>query len=778
MYNGLKVEFSKTVKEGECFIKFLNATIEDALSRRYILLKLKGCLSSLHGLYFKQLTSLENENPREILNNQITGKNKTAREKDETSVKSFSFKDLNLQKQVIDNTTRSSSNNSYKSEELVVVLNIIDWFCLRKSCSCVVNNYEGAASSTVVEIADLSAFYRFSVAKEVILSPILSNETNLLLMQSPVTSQYRYNPGTLPPPGHVVAQLMFKIVRKGSLISLRLLDGSLLLLAITEIFFSGPSRLKSTKDDFFAVSSECSVVVTRETPETLVSLRHYSTLFLPDLKLFGALLASNIATGILISGSSKIADKSTLIRNFCCTSGKNFLEIDFSTLISTEEFFCASEKYKLSFALKGFYKRASIRRPCVILFDDLESLFPRNVDDEDLLQLRYTFVTLFSNPHEEISIIGITSNESHVHPSVLPAFIDKVSIKEISQCQRIALLEEKLTSFRLEGVDKEDLAEVCQGLEAVDLFLFFRSLIDCDGSTPVTLDDYRALSKKIRLRRSGKDKMVDHVSFDSICGLSHVKESLRRTVLSFFKHRDLFGQTKFTLNNGLLLYGPPGTGKTMIAKALAYEASAQFLSFNIPELIYSEIGESEKRISTIYARARSMAPCVLFFDEMQAVFGHRDVSTTFERTVLSQLLYELDSSSPLSGVFLLGAPATNAPWSVDPSLLRPGRLDEAIFVSPPDLDTREELIRRLLAGRPVSSLVDTKLVAAKTPLFTGADLKHLLQVAIVHSMKRILQNSPDREEICKEDLEAAMESCRPSITERMMEEYSKWKLLS
>jgi hypothetical protein len=93
-----------------------------------------------------------------------------------------------------------------------------------------------------------------------------------------------------------------------------------------------------------------------------------------------------------------------------------------------------------------------------------------------------------------------------VHPSVLPAFIDKVSIKEISQCQRIALLEEKLTSFRLEGVDKEDLAEVCQGLEAVDLFLFFRSLIDCDGSTPVTLDDYRALSKKIRLRRSGKDK--------------------------------------------------------------------------------------------------------------------------------------------------------------------------------------------------------------------------------------------------------------------------------
>jgi SpoVK/Ycf46/Vps4 family AAA+-type ATPase len=329
------------------------------------------------------------------------------------------------------------------------------------------------------------------------------------------------------------------------------------------------------------------VELQRETPETLVSLRHYSTLFLPDLKLFGALLASNIATGILISGSSKI-DKSTLIRNFCCTSGKNFLEIDFSTLISTEEFFCASEKYKLSFALKGFYKRASIRRPCVILFDDLESLFPRNVDDEDLLQLRYTFVTLFSNPHEEISIIGITSNESHVHPSVLPAFIDKVSIKEISQCQRIALLEEKLTSFRLEGVDKEDLAEVCQGLEAVDLFLFFRSLIDCDGSTPVTLDDYRALSKKIRLRRSGKDKMVDHVSFDSICGLSHVKESLRRTVLSFFKHRDLFGQTKFTLNNGLLLYGPPGTGKTMIAKALAYEASAQFLSFNIPELIYSE----------------------------------------------------------------------------------------------------------------------------------------------------------------------------------------------
>ncbi|XP_063934496.1 uncharacterized protein LOC135146264 isoform X3 [Zophobas morio] len=601
MYNGLKVEFSKTVKEGECFIKFLNATIEDALSRRYILLKLKGCLSSLHGLYFKQLTSLENENPREILNNQITGKNKTAREKDETSVKSFSFKDLNLQKQVIDNTTRSSSNNSYKSEELVVVLNIIDWFCLRKSCSCVVNNYEGAASSTVVEIADLSAFYRFSVAKEVILSPILSNETNLLLMQSPVTSQYRYNPGTLPPPGHVVAQLMFKIVRKGSLISLRLLDGSLLLLAITEIFFSGPSRLKSTKDDFFAVSSECSVVVTRETPETLVSLRHYSTLFLPDLKLFGALLASNIATGILISGSSKIADKSTLIRNFCCTSGKNFLEIDFSTLISTEEFFCASEKYKLSFALKGFYKRASIRVKTIysaFFFVDVLCrghvsyyLMISRVFSPEMWMMRtccscVTLSSLFSRTLT--NIIGITSNESHVHPSVLPAFIDKVSIKEISQCQRIALLEEKLTSFRLEGVDKEDLAEVCQGLEAVDLFLFFRSLIDCDGSTPVTLDDYRALSKKIRLRRSGKDKMVDHVSFDSICGLSHVKESLRRTVLSFFKHRDLFGQTKFTLNNGLLLYGPPGTGKTMIAKALAYEASAQFLSFNIPELIYSE----------------------------------------------------------------------------------------------------------------------------------------------------------------------------------------------
>jgi transitional endoplasmic reticulum ATPase len=227
-------------------------------------------------------------------------------------------------------------------------------------------------------------------------------------------------------------------------------------------------------------------------------------------------------------------------------------------------------------------------------------------------------------------------------------------------------------------------------------------------------------------------------------------------------------RAKLKGTKGILLSGPPGTGKTLLAKAVATESEANFISVKGPELFSKWVGETEKGIREVFRKARQAAPTVLFFDEMDSLAPVRgsDLGTHVTEQAVSQLLTELDGLEELRNVIILGA--TNRVELIDPALLRPGRFDSIITVPMPDLEARKQIAAIHLNGKPTS--IDPSFVSEKTEGFSGADIAGLIENATRRATRRYLQAHPneDRPEeltITKEDFEIEIENAKkqPSI---------------
>ncbi|MGM1062512.1 ATP-binding protein [Saccharothrix sp. Mg75] len=229
------------------------------------------------------------------------------------------------------------------------------------------------------------------------------------------------------------------------------------------------------------------------------------------------------------------------------------------------------------------------------------------------------------------------------------------------------------------------------------------------------------------------------VTLADVAGLAEVKRHLDTAFLAPLRNPELaaaFGQKP---GGSLLMYGPPGCGKTFIARAIAGDLGASFIHVTLADLISSWIGESEKAIQSVFRDARAAAPCVIFFDEFDALGGRRTSGgggSQTMRMIVTQLLEELDGVAGVNdGVYFLAA--TNRPWDIDPALRRPGRIDRTVLVLPPDAVARAVIVQNALADKPAGG-VDVAAVAAATEGFSGADLSHLtttvLQQAMVESM--------------------------------------------
>jgi SpoVK/Ycf46/Vps4 family AAA+-type ATPase len=227
---------------------------------------------------------------------------------------------------------------------------------------------------------------------------------------------------------------------------------------------------------------------------------------------------------------------------------------------------------------------------------------------------------------------------------------------------------------------------------------------------------------------------------------------MRNPELSRMYHKSLKG--------GLLLYGPPGCGKTFIARAVAGELGAGFISVTLADVLDMYIGNSEKNLHALFETVRASAPCVLFLDEVDAIGQKRSqLRHSALRQVVNQLLVELDDVHKSNeGVFVLGA--TNSPWDVDPALRRPGRFDRTLLVLPPDQAAREAIVRLHLRDRPVAG-VDTRKIAKATEGYSGADLAHLCESAAERAMLESARSGSVRM-IGQGDLEAALKEVRPS----------------
>lgn len=280
----------------------------------------------------------------------------------------------------------------------------------------------------------------------------------------------------------------------------------------------------------------------------------------------------------------------------------------------------------------------------------------------------------------------------------------------------------------------------------------------------------------IQLRQKGSNEVFEdeeltdnrflqkpNVNFSDVGGMEAVKKEIELKIIKPLLHPELYKAYGKKIGGGILLYGPPGCGKTFIAKATAGQVNAKFISVSLNDILDMWIGSSEKNLHEIFDLARNNTPCVLFIDEIDALGASRsDMKQSSGRHLINQFLQELDGiDSTNEGVLIIGA--TNTPWNLDPAFRRPGRFDRIVFVSPPDVTTRESILRLKLNNKP-TGVIDFHAIAKKTENYSGADIDAIIDIAIELKLESSFSDGIPQP-LETNDLLSALKKHKPSTQE-------------
>jgi len=430
--------------------------------------------------------------------------------------------------------------------------------------------------------------------------------------------------------------------------------------------------------------------------------------------------------------------------------------------------------------LRKAFEEAEKNSPAIIFIDEIDSIAPKRDKSNGEVEKRIVsqLLTLMDGlkGRSSVVVIGATNRPNSMDPALrrFGRFDREIDIGVPDENGRLEIFRIHTRNMKLDDdVDPEYIAKQTHGFVGADMAALcteaamqcIREKMDMIDIEEETIDAELLAAMavnnehfKFALGAANPSSLretvveVPNISWDDIGGLVDVKNELRELVQYPIEHPEKFEKFGMSPSKGVLFYGPPGCGKTLLAKAVANECQANFISIKGPELLTMWFGESESNVRDTFAKARGAAPCVLFFDELDSIAQQRGGSSgdgggAGDR-VINQMLTEMDGVGAKKNVFIIGA--TNRPDIIDPALMRPGRLDQLIYIPMPDYESRLSVLRSVLRKTPVSKDVDLQYLAAQTEKFTGADLTEICQRAAKLAVREDIMRSVERDRIREE----------------------------
>ena len=429
--------------------------------------------------------------------------------------------------------------------------------------------------------------------------------------------------------------------------------------------------------------------------------------------------------------------------------------------------------------LRNVFQEAEKNAPSIIFIDEIDSIAPKREEVTGEVERRIVAQLLSlmdgMKSRGKVVVIAATNRVDAIDPALRrPGRFDReIEIGVPNRDGRLEVLQIHTRGMPLDkDVDLQRLADISHGFVGADLQALAREaairalrrvLPDINlSSESIPIDTLRKIIVRMQdfmdvIKETEPSAMrevfveVPDIKWEDIGGLSPIKQELQEAVEWPLKYLGIFTYADATPPKGILLYGPPGTGKTLMAKAAANESEANFISIKGPELLSKWVGESEKGVREIFRKARQAAPCIIFFDELDAIAptrgGDHGDSHVTER-VISQFLTEMDGLEILTNVVVIGA--TNRPDIIDPALLRPGRFDRILYVPPPDRESRIQIIKIHTKKKPLAEDFNIEDLADKTDGYTGADIASLSSAAVMLALREHITKYPDSKEAEKQ----------------------------
>ncbi len=551
-----------------------------------------------------------------------------------------------------------------------------------------------------------------------------------------------------------------------------------------------------TEDTVVKVREEAAQVLEQEGPrvsyedigglkEELEKVKEMIQLPIKHPKIFNR-LGIDPPKGVLLHGPPGTG-KTLIAKAVANESGASFYTINGPEIMS--KFYGESEEN-----LRKIFEEAEKNAPSIIFIDEIDAIAPKRSEVHGEVERRVVsqLLTLMDGlkGRGKVIVIGATNIPDAIDPALRrPGRFDReIRIDAPDRDGRKEILQIHTRGMPMsEDVDLDELADITHGFVGADLAALAREAamnalrrylpeIDLEKPIPVeilekmvvTMEDFKNAKKGIEPSAMREFFVeIPKVTWDDIGGLEDVKQHLRESVEWPLTNPEMFKRMGITPPRGVLLYGPPGTGKTLLAKAIATESQANFISIKGPEVMSKWVGESERAVRELFKKAKQVAPTIVFLDELDAIAPRRGAysGSHVTESVVNQLLTSIDGLESMEGVIVIGA--TNRPDIIDPSLLRPGRFDRLILIPPPDLKARIEIFKIHTRNTPLSDDVSLEELAKQTEGFSGADIEAFCREAAMIA----LREDKNAKKVTLKHFEKARESVRASLTDDVIRYY-------